>query len=257
LEIVLPAVDSAAALAEITLALAWDDEAAPAIELPLAAWFGARHALASFETWPMAVRASGEMVTLRTTLPMPFAQRARLTLRNEGAHARALHLRIGGTPAVPSRSWGRLRTSWAVRTDPAEGERFVIADLSGPGKYVGTILYMKGRRAPNIPAGSEPLSFLEGDERVEADGEIGLGIGTEDCLGGGWYFIDGRFDSPFAALIDKQSDPAGDTGQISAVRWNILSDAVNFSRSFRLSLEYGANIPATAIEYAAVGFYYQ
>lgn len=248
LQVGLAAGDAAAAFAEITLVLSWDGEEATAIELPLAVLFGARQTLASFETWPMVVRVAADMVTLRTSLPMPFARGARLSLRNEGAATRAVQVRIGGSPGVPARAWGRLHASWSVRSAPAAGERFVIAELTGRGKYVGTMIYMKGTRAPNIPAGSDPISFLEGDEQFEVDGEIGSGIGTEDCFGGGWYFID---------VIDKQSDTVSEMGQISVVRWNILSDSLHFSRSFRLSLDYGADIPATAREYAAVGFYYQ
>ena len=48
----------------------------------------------------------------------------------------------------------------------------------------------------------------------------------------------------------------GVPGQATAVRWSLLGDAIDFHNSFNLSFEYGANAPATAIDYSSVAFYY-
>jgi hypothetical protein len=52
-------------------------------------------------------------------------------------------------------------------------------------------------------------------------------------------------------------DPEKGMAEITALRWNAASDAISFQNTFRLSFEYGANMPATADEYSAVSFYYQ
>ncbi|HEX4340670.1 MAG TPA: hypothetical protein VH062_32400 [Polyangiaceae bacterium] len=45
-------------------------------------------------------------------------------------------------------------------------------------------------------------------------------------------------------------------GQVTAVRWSLLGDAIDFQKSFDLSFEYGANSPATALDYASAALYY-
>jgi Protein of unknown function (DUF2961) len=167
-----------------------------------------------------------------------------------------LQVRIDGVETVPSGAYGQLHASRAQREHPSDTERFVVAELAGRGKYIGTLMQMKGQRSL-VSVTPDPLNFLEGDEELEVDGVLSRGIGTEDYFGGGWYFLDGAFSSPFAALVHKQTDIDSGQGEITALRWNATSDAINFQDSFRLSFEYGANMPATASEYAAVSFYYR
>jgi hypothetical protein len=236
------------ALADIVLSWYWDSELTPAIELPLAALFGAQQELSSFETWPMSVSVTPNTTTLSLRLPMPFAHKARVELAQRAGRERELSLRIDGVDTLPSAEYGRLHVGWALRDNPGAGERFVVADLVGRGKYVGTLMYMKGRKS---------LDFLEGDELLELDGSVNRGIGTEDYFGGGWYFWNGPFSSPFAALLHKRADADSGEAEITALRWHALSDAIDFRDALRLSFEYGPNMPATASEYAAVSFYYQ
>jgi hypothetical protein len=82
------------------------------------------------------------------------------------------------------------------------------------------------------------------------------GTGTEDVFDGGWYFIDGRYDRPFSALIAKSTEEQTETGSVSMVRWNVLTNAIPFRESFRLEFEYGAYRPETALSYGSVAFYY-
>jgi hypothetical protein len=244
------------ALAEIVLRFYWDSDETPAIDLPLAALFGAEQELASFETWPMSVNVTPSTTTVSLRLPMPFAQRARLELAQESGHACELQVRIDGVDALPSGVYGQLHAGRAQREHPSGIERFVVAELTGRGKYIGTLMQMKGRSSL-VSVTPDPLNFLEGDEVLEVDGIVSRGIGTEDYFGGGWYFLEGAFSSPFAALVHKQTDAEKGQGEITALRWNVTSDAINFQDSFRLSFEYGANMPATADAYSAVSFYYR
>lgn len=244
------------ALAEIVLRVYWDSDAAPAIDLPLAALFGTEQELVSFETWPMSVNVTPSTTTLSLRLPMPFARRARLELAQADGQARELQLRIDGVDTLPDGAYGQLHANRAQREHPSGTERFVVAELSGRGKYIGTLMQMKGRSS-SVSVTPDPLNFLEGDEVLEVDGIVSRGIGTEDYFGGGWYFLDGAFSSPFAALVHKRTDLDKGLGEITVLRWNATSDAINFQDTFRLSFEYGANMPATADEYSAVSFYYR
>ena len=232
----------------------WDDAPVPAIDVTLAELFGGYQKPAEFQTWPMQVERVEGLLQASLSLPMPFAKGARLALAASGGSE--VSVRIEGQSALPPEPWRHLNARRQSRARPDLGERFVVAELDGPGKYVGTMLYMRGGpNAQNILPGPMPLNFLEGDDHIELDGRSFQGTGTEETFNGGWYFSDGRFDSPFAALLNiEQADP--NRGAISAVRWYTLSDSLPFEEHFKLSYEYGAN-PATAFEYVAVAFYYQ
>ena len=243
-------------LRALFLSMKWDDQSIPAVDLSLAALFGAHHTLASFDTLPMTSRVEGSQTDLTLSLPMPFASRASVTLSNRGTKPIQVRAEIVGSPGSPTHDWGYLHASWREQGDSfAPGGRYVVADLHGRGKYVGTLMFVQGR-ADSEGATPSPFNFLEGDDRIIVDGVASKGTGTEEFFDGGWYFIDGRYDRPFSALIAKTSDDATGLGAVSVLRWNVLANAIPFQDSFRLDFEYGANRPETAISYASVAFYY-
>jgi len=240
----------------LILTLQWDDQSMPAIDLPLAELFGAHQTLAGFDTLPMTVHVDGSQTDLTLSLPMPFASHAALALVNQNTRSFRAHAEIVGSSTLPGGDWGYLHASWQEQADSfAPGGRYVVADLHGRGKYIGTMMFVEGREDPETSIRS-PFNFLEGDDRNIVDGVVSKGTGTEEFFDGGWYFIDGRYDRPFSALIAKTSDDATAIGSVSMLRWNVLANAIPFRDSFRLDFEYGANRPATAVRYASVGFYY-
>jgi hypothetical protein len=243
-------------LRALVLSLQWDDQAGPAVDHSLADLFGAHPTVASFDTLPMTVRVEGSQTDLTLSVPMPFASRATVTLTNHAARAFQVRAEIVGSPTLPGSDWGYLHASWQEQTDSfTAGGRYAVADLRGRGKYIGTMMFVQGREDPDTSTPS-PYNFLEGDDRTIVDGVISKGTGTEDVFDGGWYFIDGRYDRPFSALIAKNSDASTGIGSVSMLRWNVLANAVPFQDSFRLDFEYGANRPQTAIRYASVAWYY-
>jgi Protein of unknown function (DUF2961) len=258
LDLVHLTVDSAdpADLRALAISVQWDDRAAPAVDLPLSDLFGAHESLASFDTLPMTVRVDGSQTDLTLSIPMPFASHAVIALANRGPKSLRTRAEIIGTSNVPAGDWGYLHASWREQVDGfAPGGRYVVADLQGRGKYIGTMMFLTGREDPETTTPS-PFNFLEGDDRTIVDGVVSKGTGTEETFDGGWYFIDGRYDRPFSALIAKNSDDATAQGAVSMLRWNVLANAMPFQNSFRLDYEYGANRPQTAVSYASVAFYY-
>jgi hypothetical protein len=242
-------------LSTILLRATWDDDDAPALELPLALLFGQLPKLADFSTLPMAVKTTGTTVNLTLSLPMPFATRARLDLVSTSTASQPVTVHVEGTGNSVDHA-GRLHIDTPVRRAPMQaGTRFPIATLSGKGRYVGALLLLEGQADTSQPI-SSPLNFLEGDPVLMVDGAlVAHGTGTEDFLDAGWYFEDGPFSSPFAALLST-TGLSQSPGEITAVRWQIMGDAVDFQSSLALSLEYGTNQPSTAIQYASVTFYY-
>jgi hypothetical protein len=171
---------------------------------------------------------------------------------------RSLHVRIEGNDRLPRGQWGRLRATLYERSNPQDGERFRVVALSGRGKYLGSLLYARGKADSSRSVRADELGFLEGDERLEIDGEVAaVGTGTDNYFNGGFYFKTGTFNSPFAAVSQLTTDTANGTSEATLVRWTILGDDRQFQRQLELSMEFGADRPATVRDYAAVSFYYQ
>jgi hypothetical protein len=245
------------ALGAIVLGVSWDDATDHAVELPLAAIFGQGLELADFETLPMSVRTTGTDTTMTLSLPMPFSTHARVEVVNTDTAARTIGARIEGVPRLLPHA-GRLHADAQERRAPmAAGSRFPVATLSGGGRYVGSVVTLQGTGDMTLPA-SSPYNFLEGDAVLEVDGKLaGHGTGTEDFFDGGWYFENGTFASPFAAMISMAAAPSQTAGRVTAARWQFMTGAVDFRDSLSLSLEYGTNLPSIALRYSSVAFSYQ
>jgi hypothetical protein len=237
----------ASTLAAITLRMTWDGATDYGVDLPLGPLFGQGPEIAAFETLPMSVRIDGADTVMTLSLPMPFSTGARIEVVNTGETAQTIGVHVEGVARhVPHA--GRLHADAAERRAPmAAGSRFPVATLSGGGRYVGSVVTLQGTADNTLPV-SSPFNFLEGDAVLEVDGKVvAHGTGTEDFFDGGWYFENGAFSTPFAAMI-SMSDASQSSGRVTAARWQIMSGAVDFEDSFALSLEYGTNLPSTGGE---------
>jgi hypothetical protein len=257
LELQLDPASASEVMNETVLRVSWDDTT-PAIELPLALLFGARHTLAPFSTLPLSVQVTASAVQLKLSLPMPFAHSARIELVHATDSVRSVRVRLYGSDELPRADWGRLHSSFSELRDPQAGDRFRVAALSGRGKYLGTLMYMRGKADTSRSVPADELGFLEGDERLEVDGQVtSLGTGTDNYFNGGFYFKDGLFNTPFAALSQLSTNQDDGTSEATMMRWTILSDDLHFQNQLDLSFELGADRPATVRDYSAVSFYYQ
>lgn len=245
-----------AALDHVRLRITWDSRSKPAVDAPLDVLFACRPTPATFTTLPMSAEVNGARATLTLSLPMPFSQNARVVLSNEGAEAYDVEARFDGVEGVPSDKWGYLHAIYNHRAAPDLGERYEVVNVEGAGKYVGTVLAMLGQTNPTTSL-KDPFNFLEGDDLSVADGTpVTMGTGVEEYFDSGWYFVNGVFSAPFSAVVSVGPRAPDVPGQATAVRWSLLGDAIDFQHSFNLSFEYGANAPATAIDYSSVAFYY-
>ena len=71
-----------------------------------------------------------------------------------------------------------------------------------------------------------------------------------------WYFVHGTFSATFSAAVSVGERAPDIPGQVTAVRWSLLGDAIDFQRSFDFSFEYVANSPPTALDHSSVAVYY-
>jgi hypothetical protein len=238
------------------LQLYWDDATHPSLDLPIETLFAGRQKLRAFRTLPMLVELANARTVLTTTLPMPYRRAARVRLVNDGNVPHAIGARVEGSPRLPAGTFGELRATWAEAAAPFTPEkRFRATTFRGRGKFVGVMMFIDGRGKADGHT-PHPVSFLEGDATTIVDGRSFQGTGTEDYFNAGFYFQDGPYDSPYSALVRLDADLPKGTSEVTAVRWHILEDAIEFEQGFELRFEYGSYEPLAAHHYAAVGFYY-
>jgi len=230
-------------LRELDLRLAWDGEPTPSVLAPVGDFFTCGWGLmTSFSSLPMRNLGS----EMECDFPMPFANGARFELvnRSDRAVQVAGHLLVDELKAA-SASLGRFHAQFRQATTEA-GKPYVLVEAQGRGHYVGCTMTM---------IGDSDLKFLEGDERIFVDGETApslAGTGTEDYFNGGWYFLHGPFQTPFAGAPRLC---AGKT-QVVAYRWQV-SDCVPFTKSLRVEMEHGGQNDAPGGRYRSVAYWYQ
>jgi hypothetical protein len=164
---------------------------------------------------------------------------------------------LAGSSRLPENEWGYLHASAQGGREPfTDPSGFDVLTLAGRGKYVGSVLFMSGRNDPSW-AFSDPFNFLEGDPMLIVDGAASRGTGTEEYFDGGIYFREGTFDSWFASAPHVTRRDAQEAGSVTLLRWNVLSNAIDFRSRFELAWEYGLKNPDTLSEYTAVSFFYR
>ncbi|MFN2566489.1 MAG: DUF2961 domain-containing protein [Gemmatimonadaceae bacterium] len=224
----------------------WDDETTPSVEVPLSDFFGV-----GFGEWRDYVSLPSNMTSggYNSYWPMPFRQRARITVENR---SNAVVDRFYFNVAVEA--YEQLPDTLLYfhaqfrRAATTPGQPLVLLEAEGRGHYAGTLLSMQPRRG-------RTMWYLEGNERVFVDGEATpsvVGTGTEDYFSSGWYFDTGPYSAPYHGATIKDSL----TGRVSAYRWHI-EDPIPFTRGLRFTIEHGGTNDTRQVDYTSVAFWYQ
>lgn len=192
---------------------------------------------------------------LYSYFPMPFFRSATVALRLTEAAVVPVEIDfvVRRRNEVPARDSGIFATQLRIIEPSTAGRDSVIADLEGPGRWVGLFL-----EAGSI--GSQSQAFLEGDERVHADGSrhpVWYGTGVEDFFGGGFYYrIDSLVSSPFRrALHGMTYDLPDADGRVMGMYRLMLTDAPVFGASLEVGLE-GGPVNQTPVRLRAVSYFY-
>ena len=235
-------------LRKVVLRMWWDDEAEPSVEAPVGDFFGLGHAQVTyFQALPLQMFYRG----FNCWFPMPFARRARVTVRNE-ADDRVRYFyyldyeAYGRLPDDEARFHAQWRRENPTIVNPpdatsSEGRRlnltgqdnYVILEAVGHGHYVGCHLDV------DMP---EPGWWGEGDDMFFVDGEPWPprlhGTGTEDYFGGAWdyNYLKQTYNTPYFGYHFKTSEDY--TGKHSQYRFHV-EDPVHFKTSLRVTIEHG------------------
>ncbi len=178
--------------------------------------------------------------------PMPFKS-AQISLQNEGKTAVNLDVgaRVREFSAAPS-PYRFCALQNAATTQ--QGKPVEILNLSGEGAFVGLALSI----APNAESRRRTFAYLEGNERITADGKPFEGTGNEDFFSSAWYFPDRPFSHPFEGLTLKVPSPP----TVSAYRW-MIPDAIPFQKSLRFDFEHGNGNNSADLEWKWTAIWYQ
>lgn len=177
---------TAARLGDLWLRLTWDDQARPAVEAPIGAFFGNEFGLRSLRYLMHGMTVTGNFYSF---WPMPFWKAARAELFNRSTAPVTVECEIQLTPpsvrAYPREACGYFRASPYYPVTPVTaGRDTTIATLTGRGHVVGTLL---GGHAVD----SQCVS-CEGDVRMYVDDIATPQVesdGSESFACYGWGFV--------------------------------------------------------------------
>ena len=176
--------------------------------------------------------------------PMPYVGRATVTLVNKSAYPLTGQAEV--TASRDARKAVDLVTgktgyfsAISRRGDTAQGSDWAFADVTGRGTFVGVSETMEG-----LIADGNTRGYLEGDERVYADGERTPaihGTGTEDYYESGWYFNAGTYSTPFHGNSAHEVRASFCTNECDGA-WRLhITDLV----AFQNQLDFGDNSTTT------------
>ncbi|MFT3769651.1 MAG: DUF2961 domain-containing protein [Minicystis sp.] len=244
-------------LKNLILRMYWDGETVPSVESPVGAFFGL--GLGEYVTYQSIPLAVAPNKALNAFFPMPFRERARITIENQGpSRVDALYFNIdyraeraglppetlyfhaqyrAGTPRAEERG-GRNET----------GEHnYVLLEATGRGHLVGVTMSLVQSTDGWWGEGDE-MFFVDGERRPSIHG-----TGSEDYFLGAWDFGGTSFHyGSFGAPVVGR--------ELAGEKWSLyrfhLDAPITFDRSIRATIEHG-HANDRADPYASVAYWYQ
>jgi hypothetical protein len=230
--------------AGLVLKVFWDGETEPSVQVPLSDFFGAMGGKTiDYESAPMQINHGCYMCYL----PMPFSQRARFILANDGNRDYAQSVAYGidyekGPAFAQEKS--RLHCVWR-RSNPVKNGLHTLLETRGRGHYIGNFLQVHTQFSG---------WWGEGDTIFGLDGQTMTHTpGTEDEYGSCWGF-EHTYSYLYSGCLQMEK------GDNRMYRWYV-ANPVRFQRSLQVQIQNQHNngTPTTsdADDYTSVAFWYQ
>jgi len=208
----------------------WDAEEKPSVEVPLGDFFCNGHGLRyNVNSLPVAVNPAGGF---NCYWPMPFRQRARITIENQrwepidGFYYQITY-GLTGVPENSAYFHAQWRRSMTTREYP---EHVILEGVQGQGHYVGT--FLAWTQFSNGWWGEGELKFY-------VDGDVAhptiCGTGTEDYFGGAWGFDGETYSTSFLGYPLYHKEP-GEVPRHGLYRWHVL-DPIRFKRDLKVTIQ--------------------
>lgn len=214
----------------LTLRIYWDGRKEPGVEAPLGEFFAVGQGQpAVVESLPVQVSPTG---SLTCYWRMPFAETARIVISNDnpdrasGLYWQVDWVELDSLPPDTPYFHARYRQEYPA----VMGRDYLIADIEGRGKYVGTVMSVTLAQDGWFGEGDD-FFFIDGEEVPSLQG-----TGSEDYFNDAWGFR--QRTSLWFGQPRWQGWSAGDSG--ICYRWHVL-DPVNFTKSLRVTMEHKGN----------------
>jgi len=240
---------------DTVLRFCWDAEETPSVEVPLGDFFCNGHGLRyNVNSLPVAVNPAGGF---NCYWPMPFRQRARVTIENQrwepiDGFFYQITYALTEVPENAAYFHAQWRRSMTAREYP---QHVILEGVQGQGHYVGT--FLAWTQLSNGWWGEGEIKFyMDGD----TDHPTICGTGTEDYFGGAWGFGGETYSTPFLGYPLYRKEP-GEVPRHGLYRWHVL-DPIRFKRGLKTTIQAlgwwpnGKFEPLTD-DIASVGYWYQ
>lgn len=224
----------------------WDGADEPAVEVPVGDFFG--------QGWGVFAQLSSEMVAanphggFNSYWPMPFRDRAHLTIENLSAEAVVVYYQVTYETGADQEHSGYLHAQWN-RSNPLSTATThpILTGIQGQGQYVGTYIAW-GVNSSGWWGEGEVKFYLDGDCQnpsapTAQDFPTICGTGTEDYFGGAWNFdVPGEgytaFTTPYLGLhqILRPDGLYRSQQRFGMYRWHV-PDPIYFARDLTVDIQ--------------------
>jgi hypothetical protein len=175
---------------------------------------------------------------------MPFATNASVSVINTtGATISGIQAQVTHAPDArwatelgPAGGSGHFTTQ-SRRGGTVQARDWLAVDQSGRGRFLGLTQVVR-----NSVAGGNERGYLEGDERVHADGSrspLFHGTGTEDYYESGWYFNRGEYSGVFTGNTGHRVRTGSCAVECDSMYRLQLGDSVSYTAGLRFGIEHG------------------
>ncbi|MEJ0055646.1 MAG: glycoside hydrolase family 172 protein [Bacteroidota bacterium] len=236
---------------QIDIRITWDDEKFPAVQCPVADFFGYAFGKISMQSLLIGTAGSRNY----SYFPMPFDKSATIELmyrKTDKPSGGLMEIRskvIYSSEARDPQREGRFYAHWNRSNPTKRGQPHIFLQANGKGHYVGTLLQAQGLT-------SGMTYFFEGDDSTAVDGQFRMhGTGSEDYFNGGWYALPDRWDAPMSLPLSGALDYSLPFCRTGGFRL-LISDKISFEKSIYHSIEHGPARNLAPTDYTSVSFYY-
>ena len=247
-----------AALDGLHLEVTYDAETTPAIDVPVAQFFGAGHLRATYQSLPIGTDSPDGFYCY---WPMPFRDAVSVSLVNTTTSSIDIDSAWVEYEAVSVPNDMCYFRAHAFTDTKATGQVYhPILSATGRGHYVGNLLFTE----------QDAFSFamLEGDDVITIDGaEVLYGTGLEDAYNGGFYYNwvgtappepegpDPQSASrPLNGILYVHREDGVEHARADQYRWYI-ADRIPFYNSIDVDIENRYAVDGAT--FASVAFWYQ
>ncbi len=225
----------------------WDGQEHPSIECPIGDFMGFAHG--KVEGYCSAVHSLGQNAGMNIWLPMPFNERAIITLSNDGDKNVPLFYQIDYTLGDKlKKNFGRLHTLFRRENPTTEKEDFVLLpERKGMGRFIGSVIGIRNMHPGQWWGEGEIKIFMDGDTTFPTI----CGTGSEDyvCLSYGIQQTPYLYNG--CNLKQKEF--------VSMYRWH-LPDPIWWSQQCRITIQQIAwkdGLAEVSDDWSSATFWYE